>query len=280
MSKEFVSNKKNILIRAKKINLGKNISFGNNIDVDIRGEFTLGDRSRLGSDVHIRGNNISFGNDLFHTRGLQVGGGGRTNPTANLSIGDRCTIHNNNLNIYKEIVIGNDVGLSTDVVIMTHGYWLSVLEGFPAKFEGVTIGDGVIVGQGVLILPGVVITNKVVIGTGSIVTKSLSVSRSIYAGNPAKYIREVHPLLIEEKIKKVKLILKEYDEIAKFHGIRPKIELTYPYIKVNNCKFDVENLVFGGDEDEETDDFRDFVRKWGLRFFSERPFKSVFRGRK
>ena len=267
---------KNILIKADDIEIGENVSFGNNIDINIRGKFSIGDRSRLGDDVNIRGNNITIGKDLFHSRGLRIGGGGIFHPNANLKIGDRCTIHNNLINICEEVIIGNDVGLSPEVSIITHGYWLSVLEGFPAKFAGVKINNGVIVGYRSVILMGVTIGKNAVVGACSVVTRDIE-ENSIYAGNPAKFIRKIKPIDKKSKISKVNHILSEYKKIAKYHGIDPIIKFEYPIIIVNNCEFDVEKLRFTGEEDIETDDFRDYVRKWGLRFYSKRSFKSVWK---
>ena len=251
------------------------MSFGKNIDIRIRGKLSIGDRSRLGNDVVIRGNNISIGKDLFHSKGLRIGGGGRFHPTANLTIGDRCTIHNNFINVCEEVKIGNDVGLSPEVSIITHGYWLSVLDGFPAKFAGVKIKDGAIVGYRTVVLMGTTIGKNVVIGANSVVTCNLE-ENSIYAGNPAKCIRKITPLDENSKRQKVDHIISKYKEIAKYHGINPTIIVEYPLITVNNCRFDIEKLTFNGNEDKETDDFRDYVRKWGFRFYSNRPFKSVW----
>lgn len=268
---------KNIFIKAREIDIGNNTSFGNNIYVDVKGGFHIGDRSRLGHDVKIEGRNIFIGKDLYHSEGLRIGGGGYTNPTANFSIGDRCTIHNNYINIAEPVIIGNDVGLSLDVAIQTHGYWLSVLEGFPAKFSGVTINDGVIIGYRSMILMGVHIGRNIVIGANSVVTKNLDRPNSVYAGNPAKFIREVTSLSKEERIETINYIIDKYKEIAAYHEISSNITINYPYIYVNECKFDVEKLEFSGKEDKETDDFRDYIRKWGLRFYSDRPFKSVYK---
>jgi len=268
---------KNIFIRAKEIHIGNNTSFGSNIYVDVKGGFSIGDRSRLGYNVKIEGRDIFIGKDLYHSEGLRIGGGGHTNPTANFSIGDRCTIHNNYINIAEPVIVGNDVGLSLDVSILTHGYWLSVLEGFPAEFSGITIDDGTIIGYRSTILMGVHIYKNIVIGANSVATKNLTNTNSIYAGNPARFIKEVVPLPKEERIKTINHIIDKYKEIAVYHKINPNITVNYPYIHVNKCKFDVEKLEFSGKEDEETDDFRDYVRKWGLRFYSDRPFKSVYK---
>jgi len=266
---------KNLFIQAKTIKIGKEVSFGNNIDIRVKEEFTIGNRSRLGNDVEIRGRNVKFGSDLYHSSGLVVGGGGIYHPNANLTIGDRCTIHNNFINVCEEIKIGDDVGLSPESAILSHGYWLSVLEGFPATFAGVTIGNGVIIGYRTLIMMGVTIGENAVIGANSVITKNLE-ANAIHAGSPARIIRKIKPLEKNNRVKKVKEILDEYKKIAEYHGINPEIKLAYPKITVNNCVFDVETFEYEGEEDRETDDFRDYIRKWGIRLYTKRPFRSAW----
>lgn len=268
--------KKNIKIVANQIKIGTNVEFGNNIDVSVRGNFELGNFSRLGSDTNIRANNVKFGNHLFNSSGLRIGGGGRQHPNANFEIGDRCTIHNNFINACEAVVIGNDVGLSPDTSILTHGYWLSVLEGYPASFSGVKIGDGVIVGYRSLLMMGVSIADYCVIGANSVVTKSIP-KKGIYAGNPARFIKDIVPLTLEGRIKKTEEIIEvHYMPIAHYHGLNPKIKIDFPFIELNNFRFNVETFEYWGTEDEETDDLRDYIRKWGIRIYTERQFKSKF----
>ena len=275
----YKNSSKDIFIQAEVLTISGTASFGRNVHIDVKGIFHIGDRSKLGDDVEIKGRNVFIGNDLYHSSGLRVGGGGYTNPTANFSIGNRCTIHNNVINIAEPVVIGNDVGLSPEVTVITHGYWLSVLDGFPAKFAGVMIDDGVIVGHRSTILMGVHIHKNIVIGAGSVVTKNLDDANSIYAGSPAKFIRKVTPISKKERINALGHVINKYKKIANYHGINPTIVVDYPIICVNKCKFDADRLEFDGEEDEETDDFRDYVRKWGLRFYSYRPFRSIYENR-
>ena len=273
---EFEDLSKKIKIIANKITLGIGVSFGNNIDISIKGDFELGDYSHLGNDTHIRGNNVKFGKHLFNSSGLRIGGGGRQHPNANFEIGDRCTIHNNFINICEPVKIGDDVGLSPDVSILTHGYWQSVLEGYPATFSGVTIGNGVIVGFKSLIMMGVSIADNCVIGANSVVTKPL-LEKGIYAGTPAKFIKGITPLSDDDrKIKIDEIINIHYLPIAKYHGIKPDIKIKYPFIELNKFRFNVLTFDYFGEEDEETDDFRDYIRKWGIRIYTKRPFKSKF----
>jgi acetyltransferase-like isoleucine patch superfamily enzyme len=82
-----------IRIQATNIEIGDDVKFGKNIDIQLHGDFSIGDRSRLGNNVRMRGRNITIGTDLYNSGGLEVGGGGNNHPHANLTIGDRCTVH-------------------------------------------------------------------------------------------------------------------------------------------------------------------------------------------
>ena len=92
MAKVYSNETDNIFIQANTIHIGEAVTFGKSIDIKIKGDFFIGDHSRLGNDVNIRGNNVKIGDHLFHSQGLRIGGGGRQHPKANFSIGDRCTI--------------------------------------------------------------------------------------------------------------------------------------------------------------------------------------------
>ena len=78
---------KNQVIEAKEIQIADDAILGRNIDIRVKGVFKLGKRSVLGDGAFIRGNNIIFGDDLYNSGHLNVGGGGRLHPTANLTMG-------------------------------------------------------------------------------------------------------------------------------------------------------------------------------------------------
>jgi len=272
---KYEDHNKNISIVADRIDIGTNVSFGKNIHIRLKGRFAIGDYSRLGNNTEIMGNNVIFGEHLFHSSGLRIGGGGRQHPNANFTIGDRCTIHNNFINVCEPVIIGDDVGLSPETSILTHGYWLSVLEGYPATFKGVRIGNGVIVGYRSLIMMGVEIADDCVVGAQSVVTKSL-IKKGIYGGSPAKFIKEIIPLSIEEKIKKCEDIIVEYKKIATYHNLNPRIIIDFPWITIDDFRVNFETFEYEGTETIVTDDFRDYIRKWGIRVYTKRPFVSNF----
>jgi len=271
----YLNESLNIDIRAKELLIGEGVSWGKNIKVDINGVFRLGSYSRLGNNAEIFGNNITIGEHFFNSAGLRIGGGGRQNPEANLAIGNRCTIHNNFINVCEAISIGDDVGLSPETSILTHGYWMSVLDGFPASFSGVNIGNGVIVGYRSLIMMGVSIVDGCVIGAQSVVGHSLG-RKGVYSGSPVRFVRPIEPLSLEDRVQKVGEILNAYESIANFHGIstKGKIKFCYPKVFFKDFVINVESFEHDGNEDEETDDFRDYMRRWGIRIYTKRGFVS------
>ena len=77
------------------------------------------------------------------------------------------------------ISIGNNVKITEDVTILTHGFDWSVLKG--------VYGDNVFIGMKSTILKGVHIGNNVIIGANSLVNKDIP-DNCVAAGNPCKVI--------------------------------------------------------------------------------------------
>jgi len=262
----YIDVEKNVLIDAHTVKIGKNVTFGSNISITLRGDLEIGNYSHVGDDVDIKGNNIRIGKHFYHSKGLRVGGGGHGGPNANLEIGDRCTLHNNFINICEPVVIGDDVGLSEDVSILTHGFWQSVLWGYPRKFAGVTIKDGAIVGYRSTILPGVKIGENCVIGANSNVTKNLKKNR-VYGGNPAKFINWITMPDIIDQESKAREIVSQYP-----YSNPGEVEFDFPHVCFLGLWMNLLTFKYKGTENEATDHFRDYLRKWGIRIYTERPF--------
>ena len=99
-------------------------------------------------------------------------------------------------------------------------------------------------------------------------------SVGVYAGNPAKVIADLVLHCTRTKREKLEEILTEYASVSRYHGIA---QIVYTAIHLSTLRISKSMLKRSsivGTEDEETDDFRDFMRKWGIRIYTERPFKS------
>lgn len=89
------------------------------------------------------------------------------------------------------IDIGDDVQITEDVTILTHGYDWAVLKGVYGEVLGssgrVKIGNNIFIGMKTTILKGVHIGNNVIIGANSLVNKDIP-DNCVVVGNPAKVI--------------------------------------------------------------------------------------------
>lgn len=112
-----------------------------------------------------------------------------------LKIGNDCRINSNvYINARSGVEIGNDVTLSNGTKILSTGYdienWMTTGQKIHIKNTPVKIGNHCWIGTNAIILPGVNITGEyVVIGAGAVVTKDITESRVLVAGNPAKIVK-------------------------------------------------------------------------------------------
>ena len=107
----------------------------------------------------------------------------------NVAIGSNCKIQSHSF-ICEFTTIGDSCFIGHGVMFINDLFQ----EGGPAngdksKWKSTLIGNKVSIGSNVTMLP-VSVCDNVVIGAGSVVTKDI-VKKGIYAGNPAKLIREL-----------------------------------------------------------------------------------------
>jgi len=108
------------------------------------------------------------------------------------------------------IKIGNKVNIQDGVVI--HGTYQkapthignNVSIAHNATVHGCTIHDNVLIGMNAVILDHAVIESNAIIAAGAVVSKGTRVeSGSVYAGIPARKIKDISPELIEGEIKRI-----------------------------------------------------------------------------
>lgn len=121
-------------------------------------------------------------------------------------MGNDCTVWFNAVvrGDVNSIVMGNRVNIQDGAVIhCTYkktktiiGNSVSIAHN--AIVHGCIIEDEVLVGMGAIIMDGAVIGKNAIIGAGAIVTQNTIVPPgTVWAGNPAKYIKDVSPELGE-----------------------------------------------------------------------------------
>jgi len=131
---------------------------------------------------------IILGNNVIIRHGCVI----RTSSGV-INIGNNVVVNYYNImHAMGGITIGENSLLSPNVQMYAQNHGLSKnkpirnQENIPAPIK---IGSDVWIGAGSIILGGVVIGNGVVVGAGSVVTKNIP-AYEIWAGNPAKKIRE------------------------------------------------------------------------------------------
>jgi carbonic anhydrase/acetyltransferase-like protein (isoleucine patch superfamily) len=127
-------------------------------------------------------------------------------------MGNQCsvwfsTVVRGDVNIIR---MGNKVNVQDGAVI--HGTYKTaateignnVSIGHNALVHGCTIHDNVLVGMGAIIMDGCVIESNCIIAAGAVITKNTRVeSGSIYAGVPAKKVKDISQELISGEINRI-----------------------------------------------------------------------------
>ncbi len=115
---------------------------------------------------------------------------------AQLSINEGTRISNSTFFCKEKITIGKNVFIGGDTRIYdTDFHSLNLSERIKEidndiRTKPILIDDGVFIGASSIILKGVSIGKNSIIGAGSVVTKSIP-DNQIWAGNPAKYIKDI-----------------------------------------------------------------------------------------
>lgn len=108
------------------------------------------------------------------------------------------------------ILMGNKVNVQDGAIIhctyqkfaTTIGNNVSI--GHRAIVHGCTVEDNVLIGMGAIVMDGCVIGANSIIAAGSVVTQGTKVeSGSIYAGIPAKKIKDIDPTLFEGEVMRI-----------------------------------------------------------------------------
>lgn len=114
---------------------------------------------------------------------------------AEISIGSNCGMSASTINAFESIVIGNDVRIGANCVIMDGDFHLD--DPRSRQPSPIVIKDNVWLGANVVVMKGVTIGKNSIIGMNSVVTKNIP-DNVVAAGNPCKVIREIDVKIIEQ----------------------------------------------------------------------------------
>jgi acetyltransferase-like isoleucine patch superfamily enzyme len=265
----------------KNIKIHKTSVIGKNVIIDCK-DFILGKNSIIKDNCVIKCTSFKAEEGLYMCEGVEVGRGGCFGPNSKVSIGKNVGIFEKTIiNPSEEVIIGDNVGIGGEVMIWTHGAWLDVMQGFPADFGPVKIGNDVWLPARSIVLPNVEIGDNTVIGIGSIINRSLP-KGCFAAGSPCKVIKEnCYPVNLseEEKYNILSGVCKDWLELMKFKGVQAELSVEPDKIVLNRIKletiFDIKNRIIKGFEDKISEDFRDYLRRRGIKIFTDKPFKSI-----
>ncbi|MDH3697126.1 MAG: gamma carbonic anhydrase family protein [Flavobacteriaceae bacterium] len=154
--------------------------------------------------VAVRGITPVIGTDCFIAENATIAG--------EVVMGDQCSIWFNAVirGDVHYIKMGNKVNVQ-DGAIIHCTYKTAPTEignnvsiGHNAIVHGCTIHDDVLIGMGSIIMDNCVVESNSIIAAGAVLTKGTHVpAGSVYAGMPAKKIKDIDPALSEGEIKRI-----------------------------------------------------------------------------
>lgn len=174
------------LLRKMGCQIGFNPHLYGKIGLNVRGKLSIGDNFSFTSG--------GFNNPLARN----VCGYFRVNKGAEVVIGNNVGISSAVLWCASKITIGNDVKIGAlATIIDTDAHSLNpelrrnnLTDSKNAKTRPICIGNNVFIGAQSIICKGVTIGDNSIIGIGSVVSNSIPANQ-IWAGNPARFIREI-----------------------------------------------------------------------------------------
>ena len=130
----------------------------------------------------------------------------------NVELGDNCSIWFNAVlrGDVHYIKLGNNTNVQDGVIIHATfekyptniGSNVSIAHG--AIIHGCTIHDNVLIGMGAIVMDNAVVESNSIVAAGSVVTQGTIIkSGSVYAGSPAKLIKEISTDLLEGQINRI-----------------------------------------------------------------------------
>ncbi|MCB0475346.1 MAG: gamma carbonic anhydrase family protein [Flavobacteriaceae bacterium] len=152
----------------------------------------------------LNGKKPQFGSDCFIAENAVIVG--------DVILGDQCSIWYNAVlrGDVHYIKIGNKVNIQDNATVhctyikspTTIGNNVSI--GHNAIVHGCTIHDNVLIGMGAIVMDDCVVESNSIIAAGAVVTQGTHVtSGSIYAGVPAKKIKDISEELVSGQIDRI-----------------------------------------------------------------------------
>tara|TARA_R110001583_G_scaffold19175_10_gene75353 strand:+ start:1026 stop:1895 length:870 start_codon:yes stop_codon:yes gene_type:complete len=273
-------------ITGTSVEIDDSVVIGKNVQINCD-SLKIGKFGSIGDNVKITCKSLEVGDWLYMCEGVEIGRGGCTGPNSNVKIGDHVGIFERTIiNPSESVEIGDDVGIGGEVMIWTHGAWLDVTQGFPSDFGPVKIGNNVWLPARSIVLPNVTIGDNTVIGIGSIINRDIE-GGCFAAGSPCKVLKEnCYPRKLNKNERKelIENILKDWKNLLDDKNIYSvkteyedgKIYLTEALDGGGNASiFNLDKKVIEVGEGNVVEDLRDYLRRRGIKIYTDKPFKSI-----
>ncbi|WP_223650159.1 acyltransferase [Hymenobacter psoromatis] len=266
-------------IRATECIIGDDVTIGSHNAFLVGQRLEIGMLTTIGSHNTLTARTIKLGEYIFWDSHVTVGHGGKFSPDAHLTVGSYSMICARiTLNTNHRIDIGEHVGIGEDVAVWTHGSFLPILDGFPADFGPVSIGHHVWLPARSTVLPNRRIGNNVVIGTNTLINKDLP-DGCLAGGIPVRVLKEnVYPSHNPARnANLMRQVLHDYIELAAYKDLQAELHYDEDkhLIRCNEVIFNLSTLKTQGTFTRIEEDFRDYLRRRGIKFFTGKPFSSV-----
>tara|TARA_Y100000361_G_scaffold145593_1_gene154959 strand:- start:1083 stop:1928 length:846 start_codon:yes stop_codon:yes gene_type:complete len=273
-------------IVANNIDIHDSVVIGDNVNIHCD-SIKIGKFGRIGNNVNITCKNFEADEWLYMCDDVEIGRGGCNSPNSNVKIGKHVGIFEGTIiNPSESIEIGDDVGIGGEVMIWTHGAWLDITQGFPSDFGPVKIGNRVWLPARSIVLPNVSIGDDTVIGIGSVINRDLP-SGCFAAGSPCKVIKEnCYPQELNKKEleKKSLEIISDWCKLLDDKNVK-NVFVSYSTKGVITLKqggdtawfthYDIIKKEMIGYSNEVSEDLRDYLRRRGIKIYTDRPFESI-----
>lgn len=154
--------------------------------------------------LHVEGVYPKFGNDCFLAPNATIVG--------DVVMGDNCSVWFNAVvrGDVNSIRMGNKVNIQDGAVIhatyqktkVNIGNNVSI--GHNAIIHGCTLHDNVLIGMGSIVMDNAIVHSNTIIAAGAVVLENtVCEAGSIYAGVPAKKVKDIAPQLISGEIDRI-----------------------------------------------------------------------------
>jgi acetyltransferase-like isoleucine patch superfamily enzyme len=267
-------------IHANEIYIGNNVEISSEVEI-ICDKISIGDGTVITGNSKIFCKDCAIGKNNFLADVLIEGSLNAGNTMIKIG-NENLILQNTRLNCNSYLEIGDDVNIGQDVHIWTHASSMDVFKGYPFTKAPVKIGSHVWITAKTTILPGINIGSNVVIGNSTVVNKNIP-DGCFAAGCPVKIIKEnIFPkkLTDEEKETILKDAIVEYESLIEMKSFTANVLLNEDLkvefiVEGKKTIFDCNNRTIEGNINVFSEDFRDFLRYRGIKFFIGVPSQSI-----